>query len=93
MKKIYKVFLASTILIVVGSAYIALTKPSNPIDPTDYVKRGFTQVQTSGPEKAWVGEWKGDDTVIIDPLGNETTVGELKKASSVMSHDENLIKK
>ncbi|WP_144026022.1 MULTISPECIES: hypothetical protein [unclassified Paenibacillus] len=42
------------------------------------------QVQTSGADKTWVGEWQGEDTIIVDSLGNVTTSGELKKTSSLV---------
>ncbi|OIB02147.1 hypothetical protein AK95_04345 [Paenibacillus sp. LC231] len=38
----------------------------------------FTEVKTSGVEKAWVGPDQGDDTIIIDSEGNQTTAGELR---------------
>ncbi|WP_028546981.1 hypothetical protein [Paenibacillus taiwanensis] len=42
----------------------------------------FTEVKTSGALKTKVGAYQGDNTIIIDPKGNKTTVGELKKLTS-----------
>lgn len=76
MRKIFRVVLTSTLILNLSFASIAMAKPEND---------KFTDVQTSGSEKAKIGEYKGDDTVIIDPLGNETTYGQLKGATNFVA--------
>lgn len=78
MQKTIKVALTCGLLMSISSASVTMA------NPIQFDTKGLTQVETSGTEKAWVGEWKGDDTVIMDPLGNRTTYGELKKFISVV---------
>ncbi|MEK4475200.1 hypothetical protein NSQ91_18420 [Paenibacillus sp. FSL R7-0048] len=76
MKKTYKVAITCTLLLNLALSSAAMAAP------IDVDVSNLKEVQTSGPEKAWVGEWKGDDTIIVDTQGNVTTVGELKESSS-----------
>ncbi|OKP93118.1 hypothetical protein A3842_00270 [Paenibacillus sp. P3E] len=76
MKKAFKLALVCTFLLNISFASAVM---ANPVEAD---RKDFKEVKTSGVEKARVGEWKGDDTVVIDSLGNESTVGELREAAS-----------
>ncbi|OMD98587.1 hypothetical protein BSK63_29965 [Paenibacillus odorifer] len=86
LKKTYKAAITCTLLLNLALSSAAMAAP------IDVDVSNLKEVQTSGPEKVWVGEWKGDDTIIVDTQGNVTTVGELKESSSfVPPADDNLI--
>lgn len=76
LKKTYKAAITCTLLLNLALSSAAMAAP------IDVDVSNLKEVQTSGPEKVWVGEWKGDDTIIVDTQGNVTTVGELKESSS-----------
>lgn len=39
--------------------------------------------EATGHPGAIVGEWQGDDTILTDEYGNQSTLGELKSYTSV----------
>ncbi|KAA8748217.1 hypothetical protein [Paenibacillus sp. UASWS1643] len=84
VKKIFKAALTCTLLFNVSMASVDMASP----DTTDqYTTEKFTEVQTSGTAKAKVGKFQGDNTIVIDEEGNQTTVGELKTLTNLVLPD------
>lgn len=84
MKKIFKAALTCTLLFNVSMSSVAMASP----DTTDqYTTEKFTEVQTSGTAKAKAGKFQGDNTIVIDEEGNQTTVGELKALTNLVLPD------
>lgn len=84
VNKILKTALTCTLLLNLSFAYIAMASP----ETTDqFTTEKFTEVQTSGTAKAKVGKYQGDNTIIIDEDGNQSTLGELKAKTNVIITD------
>ncbi|MEK3759496.1 MULTISPECIES: hypothetical protein [unclassified Paenibacillus] len=74
MRKIIKIAVACTFLLNLAFASTILAAP---ID-----KSNLKEVQTLDGGKSWVGEWNGDDTIIVDSQGNVMTVRDVRETSS-----------
>lgn len=71
VKKLITGVLALSLFMATGAVAAATPVENKP-------EINFVEVQTSGDSKAKVGPYQGDDTIIIDSEGNQTTAGELK---------------
>lgn len=87
MKKILKTALTCTLLLNLSLASVAMASPENTENTDQFTTQKFTEVQTSGTGKAKVGKWQGDDTIIMDEKGNQSTLGELKAQTNVIIPD------
>jgi len=84
VNKIFKTALTCTLLLDLSLASFAMASP----ETTDqFTTEKFTEVQTSGTARAKVGKYHGDNTIIMDEEGNQSTLGELKANTNVIIPD------
>ncbi|WP_037285620.1 hypothetical protein [Saccharibacillus sacchari] len=70
----YKVLALALVVLAWAGTDIVMTTPSIEVNVTN----------ATGHHGASISEWQGDDTVITDEYGNQSTLGELKSYTSVV---------